>query len=231
VDQTQEVQVDFSETLYVKYLQIEQKPPFKIHRYGISSANYPTDALFLTIDLCPSSKLDFEQGLFEYIRAKKIPIAIAISGLWGEKHTSGLNFLKNLNQEISITWVNHSYHHPFSKYLPDASNFLLEANVDAKTEILKNEQYMLEQDLLPSIFIRYPGLVSNEKLIHLTHELGLLPLASDAWLAEGEVPKKGSIILVHGNGNEPLGIKRLMPILDDKTNKWGGLNQLLNNTL
>ena len=40
--------------------------------------------------------------------------------------------------------------------------------------------------------------------------LGLIPLGSDAWLAKNEWPREGSIVLVHANGNEPLGVRRLM---------------------
>ena len=48
------------------------------------------------------------------------------------------------------------------------------------------------------------------------NELSLIPLGSDAWLAKGEAPRKGSFILVHGNGNEPKGVKLLLPILRNK---------------
>jgi hypothetical protein len=36
-----------------------------------------------------------------------------------------------------------------------------------------------------------------------------LPIGSDAWLANKVKPKEGSIILLHGNGNEPYGFEIL----------------------
>ena len=39
---------------------------------------------------------------------------------------------------------------------------------------------------------------------------GLIPVGSDAWLAKNEVPSAGSIVLVHGNGNEPVGVEKLL---------------------
>jgi hypothetical protein len=72
---------------------------------------------------------------------------------------------------------------------------------------------MIGKGLPPSVFFRFPGLVADEKLIKLLAKLSLIPLGADAWLAKGEEPRKGSIILVHGNGNEPPGIARLMNIL------------------
>ena len=35
----------------------------------------------------------------------------------------------------------------------------------------------------------------------------LISLGADAWLAIDQRPNAGSIVLVHANGNEPLGIK------------------------
>jgi len=37
----------------------------------------------------------------------------------------------------------------------------------------------------------------------------LIPIGSAAWLAKGETPRAGSLILVHANGNEPEGIRLL----------------------
>jgi hypothetical protein len=46
-------------------------------------------------------------------------------------------------------------------------------------------------------------------------ELGLIPLGSDAWLAKGGIPVAGSFILVHGNGNEPGGVRRFLELQRD----------------
>ncbi len=45
---------------------------------------------------------------------------------------------------------------------------------------------------------------------------GLVPIGSDAWLAgnaKDQDPAPGSIVLIHGNGNEPLGIDRFLALL------------------
>ena len=34
----------------------------------------------------------------------------------------------------------------------------------------------------------------------------LVTLGADAWLAKGQQPERGSIVLVHPNGNEPKGL-------------------------
>ena len=40
-----------------------------------------------------------------------------------------------------------------------------------------------------------------------------MPLGSDAWLAKSQKPVAGSIVLVHANGNEPLGVRRFLELL------------------
>lgn len=51
-------------------------------------------------------------------------------------------------------------------------------------------------------------------------KFGLIPVGADAWLAMDQLPHSGSIILVHGNSNEPQGIKKIMPILQNNEYHW-----------
>ncbi len=67
---------------------------------------------------------------------------------------------------------------------------------------------------IPSPFFRFPGLVSDRQLIENLRDLHLIPVGSNAWLAKGESPQMGSVILVHANGNEPDGIRRLFSFYD-----------------
>ena len=86
---------------------------------------------------------------------------------------------------------------------------LLSAGTNPKVEILSTEKYLLEAGQNPGVFFRFPGLVSNKKLIKTLKSYGLIPLGADAWIAKGQAIRPGGIILVHGNGNEPDGIKDL----------------------
>jgi hypothetical protein len=80
-------------------------------------------------------------------------------------------------------------------------------------EILRTEQAMLEHGMVPSVFFRFPGLVSSRELFDRVVAHGLVPVGSDAWLAKGQGPAEGSIVLVHGNGNEPIGIEDFLRLL------------------
>jgi hypothetical protein len=131
-------------------------------------------------------------------------------------HPEDLAWLAGLDRSgrLSITWVNHSFNHRVGgKAPPLARSFLLAPGTDLDHEILDTEVALIEQGLTPSVFFRFPGLVSSARLVEAVVAKGLLPLGSDAWLAKGETPRAGSIVLVHANGNEPLGVRRFLKLL------------------
>ena len=54
--------------------------------------------------------------------------------------------------------------------------------------------------------------MSSPALVDRIVGFGLVPTGSDAWLAKGQTPRPGSIVLVHGTGNEPLGVRRFLAL-------------------
>ncbi len=118
--------------------------------------------------------------------------------------------------ELAPTWVDHSFHHRSSPTLPIQENFLLEPGTDLGSEVLQTERAMLAAGITPSVFFRFPGLVSRPEVFAKVVALGLVPVGSDAWLAKNEWPRDGSIVLVHANGNEPLGVRRFLQLLRDQ---------------
>jgi len=75
---------------------------------------------------------------------------------------------------------------------------------------------MLKNGLLPSVFFRFPGLVSDQQLVYRITDFGLIPIGSDAWLAKGQKANAGSIVLIHANGNEPVGVDDFIALLHKK---------------
>jgi len=75
---------------------------------------------------------------------------------------------------------------------------------------------MLRNGLLPSVFFRFPGLVSDQQLVFKITDFGLIPIGTDAWLAKGQAPQAGSIVLIHGNGNEPVGVNDFIALIKEK---------------
>lgn len=173
------------------------------------------DAYALTVDMCPSSKKGFELDLFKTLITwkKAFPVTISMTKKWALYHPAEFKQLKAWDDQkmLDITWMNHGASHPYRANVPIENNFINLEDVDFEKEVLENEEFLIQEGRVPSVFYRFAGLVSNEKdLKYLVEELGLIPVGSLAWLAKGETVKKGSIVLVHGNKNEPLGIKLLL---------------------
>lgn len=211
-------------TSFIKALYRYTAPDKKIQNSGITGA---AKGLFLTVDMCPSKKT-FDKDLFvSTINANTskapVPVAIAVSGLWIERHREDFEWILNEEKlkKLSVTWVNHTYSHPYDEGKPLEENFLLKPGVNFEEEVLKDEIILLKNGITPSPFFRFPGLVSDDKLLEKLRALSLIPIGSNAWLAKDEAPKDGSIILVHGNGNEEEGVKRLKEF-------YSGKNQLKN---
>lgn len=187
---------------------------------GIARTTSSLCGIDLTVDLCPS-RHPLDRTFFSRIintfsaEEKPVPLAVAITGVWMKEHPDDLEWLKyNTGQQnLSITWINHSFNHRFDPKLPLRDNFLLEKGTDLHGEIVKNEIAMIERSITPSIFFRFPGLVSDRAVFDSVVAYGLIPIGSDAWLAKGQLPVQGSIVLVHGNGNEFIGIEKFFELV------------------
>jgi hypothetical protein len=212
----------WEDTPFYKALETYTAAPYKLSNFGLTSASEYTSGIFLTIDMCQSNKL-FEQLMFQRVinlpqrQNGPIPIAIAFTAKWANQHPTELAWI--LQQvaldNLDVTWINHSYSHPYNSKVPLNKTFMLTPGIDFQAEVLQNEIAMLERGIVPAPFFRFPGLISDQNLIQALKKLSLIPIGSNAWLALGQTPRPGSIILVHGNGNEPVGIKLLLAFLQE----------------
>ncbi len=181
------------------------------------------DRFVVTVDMCQSSRA-WEQGLFEDLVAlgtaigEPIPVGIAMTGRWATAHPRELAKLVAwaASDALAITWIDHSYNHPV-KDARGEYTFMTDPNVDLRTEVLRLEVLLLSQRVMPSPFFRFPGLTHNETRLAQVNALGLLALDANAWLAKGEEIRDGRVVLLHGNGNERVGIE----MFDDELETWG----------
>jgi hypothetical protein len=218
------VKTYFQQTAYFKACSVAAKQALALQDAGVTHG-FPKDkGITLTIDLCPSHKpLDriiFTSLIKEFAKVEQpVPVALSITGRWMLTHTDDLNWLKELvaKKEIEITWINHSFNHHVSPKAPLRTNFLLEPGTDMDFEILGTELAMLQHGLIPSVFFRFPGLVSDQQVVDKVLAYGIIPIGSDAWLAKGQKAASGSIVLIHGNGNEPVGVADFIKLLKSKT--------------
>jgi hypothetical protein len=215
------IRAEIAGTAYGRALGDAEANERKLQGAGLDHVRPRRPGIDLTLDLCPSQR-PLDRVLFASLvealgrEERPVPVAIALTGAWMREHPADLEWLVSLEREgtLAVTWVNHSNHHRSSPTLPLASNFLLEPGTDVWAEVLDTEKAMLEAGLLPSVFFRFPGLVSRSDVFEKVVALGLVPLGSDAWLAKSrEAPAEGSIVLVHANGNEPTGVRRFLELL------------------
>jgi hypothetical protein len=159
-------------------------------------------------DLCPSRK-PMDRDFLATLEGNDTPIALSISGLWLLHHFQDYRWLLDAQAKgaLAITWINHTYTHPYRKGVAENANFLLLPGVDADNEILETERLLIANGQTPSLFFRFPGLVSSSPLMQAVRRNHLISLGADAWLALNQKPRDGSVILVHPNGNEELGLK------------------------
>ena len=224
----------FKNTPYAKALAGAEKQSVVIQDAGIESGIPKETGISLTADLCPSHRPLDRRIFTDIINGFKkverpVPVALSVSGLWMLHHQPDLQWLKQLEEkhEVNITWINHSYNHRVSAKAPLKENFLLEPGIDINYEVLETEQAMIRNGLLPSVFFRFPGLVSDQQLVYSITNFGLIPIGTDAWLAKGQQPHAGSIVLIHGNGNEPTGVADFIKLLNSKTASIAGKQWLL----
>jgi hypothetical protein len=229
-----ETRTFFKKTPYERALSKAEQQAVVIQDAGIERGMPQETGISLTANLCPSHRpLDrriFTTMFAEFQKVEKpAPIALSVSGLWMLRHKADLEWLKKLSNEgeIRITWVNHSFNHRVSKSAPLKENFLLEPGTDINYEVLSTEKLMLKNGLVPSAFFRFPGLVSDQQLVTKITDFGLIPIGSDAWLAKGQKPEAGSIVLIHGNGNEPVGVEDFIKLLKSKTKQISSKQWLL----
>ena len=210
----------FEETSYMRAVARAEGRRAELQDAGIVHSLPAEQGVVLTVDLCPSRRpLDrtlFAQLIDGFREVERpVPVAISITGVWMLEHPEDLRWLLERVDagDLSVTWINHSYHHAFDPRRPLRRDFLLMPGIDLEAEVLQTEVAMLEHAMQPSVFFRFPGLVSDESIFERVVSFGLVPTGSDAWLAKGQPATPGSIVLIHGNGNEPTGVRDFLELM------------------
>lgn len=188
----------------------------------------------LTIDMCPTSKpydADYFQAIAKMVQKSSTPVAItiAVTGKRMADRPQEMSDIKRIlgplerQGRLKITWANHSHSHPYKHGESYYKTFLTGVGEREFTEneVLGTEKAMIQNGLTPSVFFRFPGLMSTPGQIQKLGQLGLIPLGTTAWLAmhgsqskyhkiyhlksdQGAEP--GRIVLTHGNGMERVGV-------------------------
>jgi hypothetical protein len=191
----------------------------------------------VTVDLCWSLR-PYERDFFRFVpRIAKLNgdawITLFVTGRWLEQHPEEVERLIELSREpgVGVTWALHSWVHP--KQRPFMNAYSPE---QVRDDNLRVEAELLRWGIVPSIFYRFPGLVHDEPRLRAMLDLDLISVDCDSWVASmhrGRAPhhlwpSDGSILLIHGNGNEAVGIPRLYEwMIENPGWKWGPLSQFV----
>lgn len=180
-------------------------------------------SIALTIDLCWSLR-PFEAGLYDHLTAMAretggtMHATNFVTGRWMAQHPLEMERLIRLGGQtgVEMTWGLHSWDHPKSGIFMN----------DYAPESLRGDTLLLERDLLewgvvPSVYYRFPGLIHDDTRLREIIAMNLVPVDCDSWLALSFTnrpptrlaPRDGSIILLHGNGNEPRGIPQFIEFM------------------
>ena len=207
---------EISHSRYFKLLNhAKYETKHKLQNDGIVSSG---GGVVITTDLCPSHKKGFEDRLYLALikRFKKpVPVTLFITKRWILKHKKAFNKLRSWQKEgkLDITWGNHTAKHIYHPKAKLGHNFVLSPEENLAQDTLNLEVELLKKGVVPSVFFRFPGLVSDKKAMDTVSNLGLIAIGSNTWIAKGEKIKQDSIILVHGNKNEPKGVTMLLKYL------------------
>jgi hypothetical protein len=175
------------------------------------------DGSFITADLCPSLR-PLDRAFLEKLAGlgPRTPVALSVSGLWLLRHGADFRWLRAAARAgaLDITWVDHSYHHPYARGVTAGRNYLLTPGFDAQTEIFDTERLLIANGETPSVFFRFPGLISDPALEEAVRRAHLVALGADGWLVFAPPLRPGAILLVHANGNEPEGLRLFSRLLN-----------------
>jgi hypothetical protein len=215
---TQSCTNELNSTRYIKLL--DKSISNKAHPLQNDGITQASSGTYLSTDLCPSSKKGFEHRLYsQVIKSFKnpVPITLFITSKWIQSHQEELNTLKSWQADgnLSITWGNHTALHIYHPKAPLEKNFVLSPEENLTNDILSLEISLIQEDITPSVFFRFPGLVSSKEAIKEVKRLGLITIGSKSWLAIKPNLHDGSIILTHGNKNEPKGVDILLKLIKD----------------
>lgn len=174
----------------------------------------PGDQFSLTVDMCQSSRV-WDLDLFRWmvdlssVTGEPTRVGIAMTGLWAARHSHNFQQLLDWQRDgkLDITWINHSNRHQLSKDSRGKYHFLTKASIDFEKAVTDLEILLLSQDQMFSPLFRFPGLVHDSHRLRQLNGLSLLGLDANGWLAKGQPLADGSVVLLHGNGNETVGVR------------------------
>ena len=141
-------------------------------------------------------KYKFERDLFLFLAAQKQAshINVIVSNRWILEDKANFRRIDSLieQKKLNVVWIIKALDYD-----------------KLENEILNTERLLLEQGQLPSIFFKIDG-GWNESVAKKLQSFSLIPLDANSVLSKGGKIKKGSMVLVKGDGTESKYVKMIM---------------------
>jgi hypothetical protein len=181
------------------------------------------ESICIVVDMCQSS-VSWDPSIFIRLisigkdSGTPVRITIAPAGRWIIGHFSAFAQLVawHKTRMLDIEWANHTMNHPLNTDMNGIMQFLCSQESDLTREVLALEILLLEQGVCPSLWFRFPGNKYTMALLSQLSQLSLIPLGITSWLERGDDIKVGSTVLIHANGNDEAGAKKLDNFLLEK---------------
>lgn len=171
------------------YRLIHSKKPVK----NFSGNGY---TLMIEVSEKVNKKYKFERDLFLFLSAQKEPshINVVVSNRWILEDKVGFKMIDSLieSKKLNVVWI--------TKVLNSEK---------LENEILSTERLLLEQGQLPSIFFKVES-DWNQIMAKKLQSFSLIPIEASSVLSKGGKIKKGSMVLVKGDGTESKYIKMII---------------------
>jgi len=192
-------------------------------REMIDSQATERESICVVVDMCQSS-VSWDPSIFHRLisigRESGTPVRVTVApaGRWIIGHFSAFTQLVawHKTRMLDIEWANHTMNHSLNTDMNGIMQFLCSHESDLVQEALALEILLLEQGVCPSLWFRFPGNKCTMPLLCQLSQLSLIPLGITSWLERGDDIKFGSTVLIHANGNDGAGAKKLDDFLREK---------------
>jgi len=160
--------------------------------------NFSGNGYTLMIELAEkvNKKYKFERDLFLFLGTQKEAghINVIVSNRWILEDKVNFRIIDSLidKKKLNVVWI--------TKVLDSEK---------LENEILNTERLLLEQGQLPSIFFKVDG-DWNQNLAKKLQSFSLIPIEPSSILSKGGKIKKGSMVLVKGDGTESKYVKMII---------------------
>jgi len=150
-------------TRFFRALALSTAPRKSLENVGVRHATHWVNGYFLTVDLCPSRKVGFDEEIFDALealapeRGPGMPVGVSVSGLWARSHRRAVRLAPRAAEAAAAA------HHLDQPYLlapvrraaAGRAKLPARAGRGRRPRDPRLEKLLLENGVVPSVFFRF----------------------------------------------------------------------------